>query len=140
MFVRHSRVFRHTALATALAFGLVQVPLGPASAELIGTERLVSEAQAQGARSTIDRFMARNDVRAEFERQGVDPAEAAARTGALSDQEAVDLAQKIETAPAGGLIGAVIGTATMLFLVLVITDLLGFTSVFSFTNKGSVRL
>jgi hypothetical protein len=140
MFVRHRKMFRHTALATALAFGLVQVPLGPASAELIGTERVVPEAQAQGARSTIDRFMARDDVRAELVRQGVDPAEAAARAGALSDQEAVDLAQKIETAPSGGLIGSVVGAAAMIFVLLVITDLLGFTSVFGFTNKGSARL
>lgn len=140
MFVRHGRIVRRTAVATALVFGVVQVPLGPASAELIGTERVISEAQAHGARTTIDRFMARDDVRAELVRQGVDPAEAAARAAALGDQEAVGLAQRIETAPAGGVIGTVIGTAAMIFLVLLVTDLLGFTSVFSFTNKGSARL
>lgn len=139
MFPRQSTLFRRTALATALVFGLVQVPVGPASAELIGTEQVVSETQAREARATIDRFMARDEVRAEFERQGVDPAEAETRTASLSDAEAVDLAQKIENAPAGGLIGAIIGAAVLIFLVLLITDLLGFTSVFGFTNKGSAR-
>lgn len=140
MLARHGKAFRHMALATALAFGLVQLPLGPASAELIGAEQLISKTQTRDARTAIDRFIARDDVRAEFVRQGVDPAEAATRTASLSDQEAVDLARTIETAPAGGVIGTVVGTAAMIFLVLLVTDLLGFTSVFSFTNKGSARL
>lgn len=139
MFERHHRSFRRIALATAMAFAFVQLPVGPASAELIGTEQMVSQSQLRDARTTIDRFMARADVRAEFERQGVSPAEAEARTASLSDQEAVELAHKIENAPAGGVIGAVIGAAVLIFLVLLITDLLGFTSVFGFTNKGSAK-
>jgi len=135
----HSRWFRRTALAVAVIFAFVQLPLGPASAELIGTEQMISQERVGEARSTIDQFMARDDVRAELERQGVDPIEAERRAAALSDAEAVDLAQKIEEAPAGAGVGAVIGAVVLIFLVLLITDILGFTSVFGFTQKGSAR-
>jgi len=83
--------------------------------------------------------MARDDVRSEFARLGVDPEEAESRIAALSDEEAAQLAANIEQAPAGeGALGAIIGAGVLIFLVLLITDILGLTDVFGFTNKGSV--
>ncbi len=59
---------------------------------------------------------------------------------ALSDAEVAKLASDIKTSPAGqGAIGAIVGAALLIFIVLLITDLLGFTSVFGFTNKGSAN-
>lgn len=135
----HSLLFRRIALAIALVFGMASLPLAPASAEMIGTDQVVAAGEADAARDTIAAFMARDAVEAELESLGVDPAEAQARVGTLSDAEAVDLAQKIDEVPAGQGLGALIGAGVFIFVVLLITDLLGFTDVFGFTNKGSAN-
>ncbi|MDP4796263.1 MAG: PA2779 family protein, partial [Rhodospirillales bacterium] len=59
---------------------------------------------------------------------------------ALSDAEVSKLAGQIKSSPAGqGALGAIIGALVLIFIVLLITDLLGFTSVFGFTRKGSAN-
>ena len=50
---------------------------------------------------------------------------------ALSDAEAIDLAARIDQAPAGG---DILGTLTFLFVLLLVTDILGFTKIFPFTR------
>ncbi len=130
---------RPTLLLCASAIAIASFATFPAQAGMIGTDAVVAETQATGARSTISSFMARDDVRSEFARLGVDPEEAESRIAALSDEEAAQLAANIEQAPAGeGALGAIIGAGVLIFLVLLITDILGLTDVFGFTNKGSV--
>jgi len=140
MNAKHESIFRPIALIMAVTFGLTHLPVGPVAAEMIGTDRVVQTTQVDGARATIDEFLARDDIRAEFERQGVDPAEADKRIAALSDAEAVHLARTIESDPAGAsALGVIVGAGILIFLVLLVTDLLGFTSVFGFTRKGSAN-
>ena len=67
---------------------------------------------------------------------GVDPAEAARRVGGLSDAEVQRIAGELDRLPAGqGAVGAVIGAALLIFIVLLITDLLGLTDVFPFVRR-----
>ena len=59
---------------------------------------------------------------------------------ALSDDEIRAIADRIDTLPAGqGAVGAVVGAALIVFIVLLITDLAGLTDVFSFTKKGALK-
>ena len=68
--------------------------------------------------------------------RGIDPEEAKARVDALSDSEVVQLAEQIEQLPSGGDgLGVVIGGALFVFLVLLITDILGFTDVFPWVKS-----
>jgi len=55
---------------------------------------------------------------------------------ALTDDEARLLAQRIDQMPAGG---GIVGAIVLIFLVLLVTDVLGLTDVFPFTKKGSAR-
>jgi hypothetical protein len=66
--------------------------------------------------------------------QGVDPAQLQARLAALSDDEARDLAARIDQLPAGGDGGEVLGILFAVFVILLITDILGLTKVFPFTR------
>ncbi len=67
---------------------------------------------------------------------GVDPAVAVARVAGLSDAEIHDVAGRIDQLPAGqDFVGAILGTALVLFLVLLITDILGLTDVFPFVRR-----
>ncbi len=107
-----------------------------AMAALVGTERVFDAEQVQNARGLIHELMAREEIQAALVRQGIDPQEAQARAESLSDAEAVRLAGAIETLPAGGSsLGIVVGAILLVFIVLLITDIMGYTDVFPFTKK-----
>jgi len=63
---------------------------------------------------------------------GVDPVAAKARVNQLNDDELAVLLENIDSLPAGGDIGGLLVTV---FIVLVITDLLGATDVFPFVKN-----
>jgi hypothetical protein len=112
-----------------LATGL---PL-PAHAALIGSQQLLQDDSA--ARGTVRGFLARAEVRRELAARGVDVAEAQARVAALTDEEAAKLAARIDQLPAGGdAVGDVLGAVVLIFVILLITDILGLTKVFPFTR------
>lgn len=116
----------------------ISVPIVPAQAALVGTDRIIEQTEGS-ARERVAAFLAREDVVAQLEALGISPEEAQSRVAALSDQEISEIAGKLDTLPAGGVLGALIGAALIVFIVLLITDLLGLTHVFGFTNKGSAR-
>ena len=90
-------------------------------------------ALAAASHERLTTLLQRADVRARLEAYGVRPADVQARVAALSDEEAAKLAGDIDRLPAGGadLIGAII----LVFIVLLITDILGYTKVFPFTRS-----
>jgi uncharacterized small protein (DUF1192 family) len=107
------------------------VPL-PAQAAMIGT----SDAVHSAARARLNSLLERRDLQAKLESYGVSVADVKARVAALSDDEAAQLASQIDNAPAGGdAAGALIGAALIVFLVLLLTDILGYTHVFPFTKN-----
>jgi len=114
-----------TASACLLGVGL---PL-PAHAALVGTEQVLHADSA--ARNHIRAWLARSEVRSALVANGVDIAQVAARVNALSDAEAADFAGRIDRAPAGG---DVLGILFAVFVILLITDILGLTKVFPFTR------
>jgi len=121
--------------AVTLAFSMTLIPAGPANAGLISTDRIIDQERVSSDRERVASFVARDDVRAEFEKHGVDPDEAAARVAALSDAEIGQIAAKLDTLPAGqDGVSAVIGAAVTIFIILLITDILCLTSVFNFTR------
>lgn len=100
----------------------------PASAGIVTTDQVASSAQRERVRNFLDR----QEVRAKLESLGVDPNAAKARVDALTDQEANDLAASIDRLPAGG---DILGLVFTVFIVLLITDILGLTKVFPFTRS-----
>jgi hypothetical protein len=74
----------------------------------------------------------RAEVQAQLQAYGVSAAEVKARVAALTDEEAAELAARIDSLPAGGV--NIISAILIVFLVLLLTDILGFTKVFPFTR------
>jgi hypothetical protein len=104
-----------------------------AQAAFVGAEQIAATtATPRGAadRALVAATLDRPEVQAQLERLGVDPVQARERVAALSDDEAAYLAQHAETAPAGGIIGAIL----LVFFVLLLTDILGLTKIFPFTR------
>jgi hypothetical protein len=124
-------------LLVAVLF-FASAPLPTAYAGIVTTDQLI-DLQADAAnRDKITDFLTRDDVRRQMARLGVDPSEIEHRVAALSDAEARDVADKIDEAPAGrGGVGVLIVTAVVVFLVFVVTDLIGVTDVFDFDNPKS---
>jgi hypothetical protein len=131
------RIVKPVSLVLAIYVLMISGPQQAAMAALVGTETVLNAAQVQSAREQIRNLMDRQDIQAALIRQGIDPQEAQARAGALSDAEAVRLADTIESLPAGGTsaLGIVIGAILIVFIILLITDILGYTSVFPFTKR-----
>ncbi len=104
----------------------------PAQAGMLPTTAVV----ANPAKERIMGFFERSDVRQQLATLGVNPADAKARVAALTDDEAAQLAARVDSMPAGGDgLGALVGAAVLIFLVLLLTDILGFTHVFPFTKS-----
>ena len=105
----------------------------PVQAGMLPTESALAGTSA--ARERIASALERRDVRAQLEAYGVNPADVSARIATLSDDEAAQLAERLGTLPAGGDgVGAVVGALVLVFIILLMTDILGFTHVFPFTK------
>ena len=109
-------------IASLLILSLA-MPL-PAQAGMIATESI--------AKQEIAGLLDRADVQAQLQAYGVSADEVKARVAALTDEEAAELAARIDSLPAGGI--GIIGAILVVFLVLPITDILGLTKVFPFTK------
>src|SRR6266849_4097855 len=129
---------RTVARALVVSLCTLGVPIPAAQAELVATDRVETTRQAQlPARELLASLFDRADVRAALERHGVSAEDAKARVDALSDDEAGRLAAQFDSLPAGGSVfETVLVIGFLVFLTLLITDILGFTKVFSFTRPA----
>ena len=84
-------------------------------------------------RAQIVSFLDREDVRLQLQAHGVSPVDIKARVAAMTDEEARALASQIDSLPAGG--ADILGVLLIVFLVLLLTDILGFTKIFPFTRS-----
>jgi len=107
-----------------------------AQAALISSHQVAQQTLQQSSgpdRARIMAALSRADVRAELVRLGVAPAQVEERVAALTDEEASIMADKLDSAPAGG--DGIIGAIVFVFLVLLVTDILGLTKIFPFTRS-----
>lgn len=129
------RISKPVSLSLIFSLVFMTMPLGVAQAAMVGTEAMMAGEQAQTARDQVQSFLQRVDVQQALQAQGVNADEALSRVNSLSDAEVVALAAKIDQLPAGAdALGSLIGAAVFIFIVLLITDLLGLTHVFPFVN------
>lgn len=127
---RIARPISHFMIFSFLWLGL-QLPAAQAS--IVGTETLVSAAQAQQDRVQIMNLLDRKDIQEQLIRHGVTAEQAKARVDSLSDSETHALADQLNSLPAGG--DSILGVIVLIFLVLLVTDILGLTDVFPFVKK-----
>lgn len=128
---------RIIALPLAVLMMAVTMPLGVAQAALVGTDQIVAPSQAEADRARVAAFVAREDVRGEMRKMGVDPAEAERRVAVMSDLEIQRVAARIDETPAGqSTAGVIVGAILTIFIVLLVTDLLGLTDIFPFVKRN----
>ncbi|KTG16217.1 MULTISPECIES: PA2779 family protein [unclassified Guyparkeria] len=99
---------------------------------LVTTQEAMNADEASADRERIAELLSRDDVRNQLVAQGVDPAEVEQRVAALSDEEVRQMNERLDQMPAGA--NAVVGALFAVFVILLVTDLLGLTNVFPFTR------
>ncbi|MFO1336909.1 MAG: PA2779 family protein [Burkholderiaceae bacterium] len=113
----------HSAQAAMIGTAELAPPTAAAAVQRSGTE----------ARAMLAAQLDRADLAAALQARGVDPAQVRARVDALSDTEAQWLAQQVDEAPAGA--SDLLGALLFIFVLLLVTDILGLTKVFPFTRS-----
>ena len=130
-----SRLMRVTARVMALVMLMVSMPLGLAHAGMVSTDQVIDQVSVAETRERVVEFLARDDVRQQMETLGIDGDEATARAANMTDAEVMQLAGQLDQLPAGqDALGAILGAFLLVFLVLLITDILGLTNVFPFVR------
>jgi len=111
-----------------LCFALLNLGSPPvAEAGLVTTLQAAAATTRTQDLATVNAALAREEVRAQFEALGVEPAQIESRVAALTDAELRTLAGQMADMPAGADALAVIG---IVFLVLLILEAVGVIDVF----------
>jgi len=87
-------------LSRLLIVCLIGLPF-QVNAGMIGTDQVVSAAQAQAARATVLRQLSRAEVAGQLQSLGLTAQNAQDRVAALTDSEVAKLAGQIDSLPAG---------------------------------------
>ena len=127
-----SRLTRElTSVAAILAILGLFLPTSPAVAGWIGTRTATESPKAR-----ITALLDQQEVAGALADLGIDPAEAKRRVAGMTEREAMLAVEHMESMPAGGgAVGAILGAAVLIFIILLITDLFGLTNVFPFVKK-----
>jgi hypothetical protein len=120
-------------ICTLLTMAMMGLGVNQAAvAALVTTQDLVTAQELNVKRDQIRDWLTREEVRDQLIARGVDPRQAQDRVASMNDNEVVSMAGKIDELPAGG---DALGVLILVFLILVITDVLGVTDVFTFIKK-----
>ncbi|MGD2096729.1 MAG: PA2779 family protein [Desulfobacterales bacterium] len=128
--------FKFLSLFLVIMMVVLTVPCQSVLAAMVGTEAtLAITADGQNARNAIKTILAREDAQAVLKAQGIDPLEAMARVDSLTDAEAQRIADQIEELPAGGgFFITFLFVVGIIVVILIITDAMGYTNVFTFVR------
>jgi hypothetical protein len=130
------KISKPTAIFLSFYMLMLACPHQSLWAAMIDTESIIDIDQSQRARDYINNLLAREDIQATLESQGIDPMEAKKRINALSDEEVIRIADQMVQLPTGsGFAETLLVILLVFFLVLVILDLAGVTDVFPFIKS-----
>ena len=111
--------------------GLLGGQLSPAFAAMTSTDSVLEQEQRSVERAELLEMLDRAAVQAQLQELGVDADAAKQRVAAMTDEEIRRLNGHLAEMPAGG---DVLGVALVVFIVFIITDMLGATDIFPFVH------
>lgn len=129
--MRNNRVLKSLGVAVT-SIALLGGQLTPAYAGMVESTTAIQQAMQQVQRADLNSWLERADVQNKLIEFGVDPAAAKERVAAMTEDEIHRLNQGLGEMPAGG---DVLGIILLIFLVFVITDMLGATDIFPFVHS-----
>jgi len=127
-------VTRNIARALLICFAPFAMFAPVSQAAMVGTNQVISDGQAQADRTHLKELLSRADLASQLQNAGVDTENLKSRVESLTNDEVAMLNERLDQIPAGGT-PDILGTAVFIFLVLLITDILGYTDIFPFIRK-----
>ena len=123
---------RNIARAMLICFAPFAMFAPVSQAAMIGTDQIISSTQTQSDRAHLIETLNRADLADQLRSAGVDPVQLQDRVASLTDDEVALLNEQLDQMPAGG---GILGVAVFVFVVLLITDIMGYTDIFPFVNS-----
>ena len=119
-------------LCLFLSLSLVVLPMAPAQAAIIGNAQVIDEVRTELTRGQVLDILDREAASQQLTALGVSPDMVKERVAQMTDAEVAQLNQHLADLPAGGDIW---GVLLLLFIVFIITDMLGATNIFPFVKS-----
>jgi hypothetical protein len=113
-------------------FCLLSIQVTHIQAAMISNDQILKQAQHEVKVIQLISMLDKATVKEKLTQMGVDPIAARERVNQFTDEELSSLVNDIEALPAGGDFG---GTLLTLFIIFVITDMLGATDIFPFVKN-----
>lgn len=119
-------------MAWLLCAMLAFMPILPAQAAMIGTGEIVNPAQSGLTDERLQQFLDRDATRQQLQDWGVSADWVETRLNSLTDAELARIHGEIDSLDAGG--SSILGVLLIIFIVFVITDVIGATDIFPFIH------
>ena len=117
-------------LAWLLSLMLAILPVLPAQAAMVGTDEIINQQQVPTG-DRLQQFLDREDTRAQLQEWGVSAEWVETRLNSLTDAELARIHGELDNLEAGG---SILGILLVIFIVFVITDVIGATDIFPFIH------
>ena len=118
-------------IAVLLSMLLALAPLMPAQAAMIGNEQVINQHLQGQTRDSLQQLLQQQSARQQLQALGVSPDLVKNRIDSLTDSELARINRHVDTLDAGG---NILGILLVIFIVFVITDVIGATDIFPFIH------
>ena len=118
-------------LTLALSLLLICGPISQAQAAIIANAQIIDQVQQVNDKDALLQTINRVDVQEQLLSMGVTTSELESRINQMTQQEIAQLNQQINDLPAGG---DILGIIVLIFIIFIITDVIGATDIFPFIH------
>jgi hypothetical protein len=119
-------------IAIFLSVALVGLSFSNVQAAMISNDLVINQTQHGSAKAELIQTINRSDVKQRLLNMGVTPSDIENRINLMTHEEITQLNQQIDELPAGG---DLLGVILIIFIVFVITDVIGATDIFPFIKS-----
>ena len=116
-------------ISILLSITLMSMSFTSAQAAMISNDLVINQLQHRSARTELLQTINRADVKEQLLNMGVKAEDIESRVKLMTHEEIAQLNQQIDELPAGG---DLLGVILIVFIVFVITDVIGATDIFPF--------
>ena len=117
-------------ISILLSITLMSMSFTSAQAAMISNDLVINQVQHNSARTELLQTINRTDVKEQLLNMGVKAEDIESRIKLMTHEEIAQLNQQINELPAGG--SSLLGVLLIIFIVFVITDVIGATDIFPF--------
>lgn len=124
------KLYKH-ALAIVLSISLISLSLGSAQAAMVSNQQIIHKTYQINDKQALLQTINREDVQQQLLSMGVSSADIESRINQMTHEEIAQLNQQMTELPAGA---GILSAAVLVFLVFVVTDVIGATDIFPFIH------